>query len=154
MAQNDRAPHRPMFPSTGYSDATSTTALTSPGLSPVTQVSGRPGNTVMTWGQAPYYDEDRNMSKAISSSGRSDYDPGTASPPSTYAPSSDGTASTTQHRPLPAPVGKMQATATPSPPPVLAGNVADVDRLIELIAQRIDRSPRGHDEAAPPEYRG
>ncbi|KAJ7109787.1 hypothetical protein C8R44DRAFT_262934 [Mycena epipterygia] len=157
MAETDRSPHRPMFPSTGYSDATSTTTLTSPALSPATQVSGRPGATVMTWGQAPYYDEDQNMSKAISSSGMSDYDPSTSSPPSTYAPSSDGTASTRQHRPLPALVGKTRATATPSHPSMDARGVVgegDVDRLIELIAQRIDRGPRGHDEAAPPEYRG
>ncbi|KAJ7164770.1 hypothetical protein C8R43DRAFT_988380 [Mycena crocata] len=60
-----------------------------------------------------------------------------------------------------APVGKMPATSppAPAPPPPPAPTSAgieapDVDRLIELIAQRIDQG-RGHtDDVSPPEYRG
>ncbi|KAJ7164774.1 hypothetical protein C8R43DRAFT_946561 [Mycena crocata] len=64
---------------------------------------------------------------------------GTTQVSSTWA--SDGK---TRTAPLP-------AQASPSPAPVSAGlESPDVDRLIELIAQRIDR---GRDVASPPEYR-
>jgi len=151
----DRPAHRPMFPSTGYSGSDSAIALNSPGnvstySVQTTQVSGPPGATVMTWGPADY-DEERNMSPSIYSASHART---TVANSSTYAPSSDGTASDfTENR---VPVGKMRATE-PSPlvpgaaPPAL--DSPDVDRLIELIAQRIDRG-RGQDESAPPEYRG
>ncbi|KAJ7687414.1 hypothetical protein B0H17DRAFT_687834 [Mycena rosella] len=138
---SDRAPHRPLFPPAGYSAATSMTALThSPSFSaPVTQVSGPPGATVMTWGTAPYHDDDARSQTAMSSSAYS------ASPPSIYTSSSEGPR---------VPIGKMRNPTPPPPPPASTGLEApDVDRLVELIAQRIDR--RGHhDEASPPEYRG
>lgn len=144
-----------MFPSTGYSGADSAIALNSPGnvstySVQTTQVSGPPGATVMTWGPADY-DEERNMSPSIYSASHART---TVANSSTYAPSSDGTASDFAENRVP--VGKMRATE-PSPPVPGAAppglDSPDVDRLIELIAQRIDRG-RGQDESAPPEYRG
>ncbi|KDQ63054.1 hypothetical protein JAAARDRAFT_188677 [Jaapia argillacea MUCL 33604] len=45
--------------------------------------------------------------------------------------------------------------ALPSPPPQAEHPPVDVDRIVEMVAQRIDRSPRSHDPSAPPpEYRG
>jgi len=147
---NDRAPHRPFFPSTGYTDATSTTALTPAPLSPTysvpsTHVSGPPGATVMTWGAAPYHDDDTRSQTGISSTHAH-----STTTRSTYAHLSDGTASD-----RPVLTGKMRPTTatTPPPPPPTGLDAPDVDRLIELIAQRIDRG-RGNDETAPPEYRG
>ncbi|KAJ7269313.1 hypothetical protein B0H12DRAFT_1095189 [Mycena haematopus] len=55
------------------------------------------------------------------------------------------------------PSNKMRTPRPPPPPPSAPTGLdtPDVDRLIELIAQRIDRG-RGevHDETSPPEYRG
>ncbi|KAJ7492217.1 hypothetical protein FB451DRAFT_1165359 [Mycena latifolia] len=155
-AYTDRSPHRPLFPSTGYATSTSMTALTATGHSPTysvpaTQISGPPGSTVMTWGAAPYRDDDQNAPShtGISSSAYSAHSPSSAHsdpPTSVYAPSSDG--------PAPVLVGKMRAPPPP-PPPVSTGlDAPDVDRLIELIAQRIDQGRGPHDETSPPEYRG
>ncbi|KAJ7116794.1 hypothetical protein C8R43DRAFT_1038081 [Mycena crocata] len=147
----DRSPHRPVFP-TGYTGATSTTALTSP-KSPAmysisaTQVSGPPGATVMTWGS--------DMSPHTSGPSSASHDQPYSS---TYAPSSDGsnTESSVRQGRLalpPIPVGKMRSPPPAPAPPSSTLDSPDVDRLIELIAQRIDRG-RGNDESAPPEYRG
>ncbi|KAJ6601426.1 hypothetical protein DFH09DRAFT_1127808 [Mycena vulgaris] len=152
-AYTDRSPHRPLFPSTGYSAVTSTTGLTSSLHSPVeplptTQVSGPRGATVMTWGAAPYHDEEQGAHARANMSSNASHAYSTTSP-SSYTPNSNGTSS---DRPGPVPVGKMRA---PPPPPAPMGlDAPDVDRLIELIAQRIDQGRGQHDDVAPPEYHG
>ncbi|KAF7337600.1 hypothetical protein MSAN_02233300 [Mycena sanguinolenta] len=156
--------------STGYSatsPSSSTAEFISPGATstyaaPETQVFGPPGARVMTWGPGLASNPHGGDASAPSSvySPSSNHGSPTVAHSSTYASSSDGTTSTSerQNRPLPTavPVGKMRTP--PPPPPPSAPTELDpshVDRLVELIAQRIDRG-RGqdHDESSPPEYRG
>ncbi|KAJ7024352.1 hypothetical protein C8F04DRAFT_1401156 [Mycena alexandri] len=139
--------------STGYqfnSTTALTSALTTPGASAYSvsepHISGPPGATVMTWGPgvAPY-------DIPPPSSVHHDHDSQTVRS-SSYASSSDGTTSDAAER-RNIPVGKVRS---PPPQPVIANAVEtpDVDRLIELIAQRIDRGARANDSTSPPEYRG
>ncbi|KAJ7750231.1 hypothetical protein B0H16DRAFT_1887848 [Mycena metata] len=138
--------------SPGY-QLNSTTALTSAPASAYsvsqTHISGPPGATVMTWGPGvASYDIPPPSSVYTASH---DYDSQTVARSSSYAPSSDGTTSDAAER-RNIPVGKVWS---PPPQPVAANPVEtpDVDRLIELIAQRIDRGPRANDGTSPPEYR-
>nr|GAT61371.1 predicted protein [Mycena chlorophos] len=88
------------------------------------------------WVPAPYHDD------TTESNG----------PSSTYAPTSTGSrrekGSMLASSPSPPPT-------TPPPAPAPASGLAphEVDRLVELIAQRIDAPGRRHDSTAPPEYR-
>ncbi|KAF8204297.1 hypothetical protein K438DRAFT_1964655 [Mycena galopus ATCC 62051] len=143
------------------------TGLTSPGATSMhsvstTQVYGPPGATVMTWGPGavPNADGDAAGShlghSTVYSPSYDHHDTATVARSSSYAPSSDGTASDAaerQHRPVPA--GKMRTPPPPPPPAAPAGlDTPDVDRLIELIAQRIDRRGQDPNETAPPQYHG
>ncbi|KAJ6520245.1 hypothetical protein C8R45DRAFT_954435 [Mycena sanguinolenta] len=133
------------------SPSSSTAGFISPGATstysvPETLVFGPPGATVMTWGPGLASNPHNGDASA---------------PSSVYAPSSDGTSDFVerQNRPLPTPVpvGKMRTPPPPPPPSAPTGiDPSDVDRLVELIARRIDRGggAQGHDESSPPEYRG
>ncbi|KAJ7755055.1 hypothetical protein DFH07DRAFT_822744 [Mycena maculata] len=154
MAESDRyrdgTPHRPAFPSPGYLGASSAVALNSPrdGYSPRegsiysvphTEVSGPPGAVVMSWGPGTASDYDEDRSTTVPRSG-------------TLTPNLAGTTSDVLENRRP--VGKMQSPPPPPAPAPITLDTPDVDRLIELIAQRIDRGGPGRDESAPPEYHG
>ncbi|KAF7302629.1 hypothetical protein HMN09_00897400 [Mycena chlorophos] len=137
--------HRPVFRMMGQTHGG--------GGSSTYSLSAAAGTSPSEWDSTPYYDE------ATAS------ESGTRSPPSTYAPSSTGFTGTTVTRgeksvlsyasptsPLPAPVSAPAPAATVVPATGLDPH--DVDRLVELIAQRIDPAGRQHDATAPPEYRG
>ncbi|KAJ7292901.1 hypothetical protein C8J57DRAFT_1210596 [Mycena rebaudengoi] len=166
----DHSPHRPQF-SSNY-PVSSTTELTavppSSGYStPSTQFGGPPGATVMTWGEPYHVQLQAAVNAHVSgppsthSHNTNHYGPSTNMSSSAYPPSSDGTPtefSESRYRPQPP---ASQKSTFSSPPPATAAPSAgssavdgpDVDRLIELIAQRIDRG-RHDDDSAPPEYRG
>ncbi|KAF7365272.1 hypothetical protein MVEN_00399000 [Mycena venus] len=52
------------------------------------------------------------------------------------------------------PTATSPTSTSPSPPPPTGLAPPDIDRLVELIAQRIDPAGRRGDSSAPPEYRG
>ncbi|KAJ7109800.1 hypothetical protein C8R44DRAFT_800587 [Mycena epipterygia] len=130
MAQSDPPLHRPLFLSRGYSGATLITPFTSSGLSATYPSSTTKLGTFMVRGAAVNPDDNRNVRTRK----------GVATSP---LPASTGVATS----PLPASTGVATSSVT-SP----VTSPADVDRLIELIVQRMDRG--GPAEAAPPEYRG
>ncbi|KAJ7610921.1 hypothetical protein FB45DRAFT_942030 [Roridomyces roridus] len=141
-------PHRPMLP---LSNNSSAVGLTSPGHDTAsmysTQISGPPGATVMTWG---YNDEQNTVSDSSTTTSRLLV--------ANSASSSDGMSGHGHRFGEKAPLNPV-AAAAPAPPVAAASttqNTPDIDQIIELIAQRIDRGREGGagDSVAPPQYRG
>ncbi|KAJ7070617.1 hypothetical protein C8F01DRAFT_1107083 [Mycena amicta] len=145
-----REPHRPIFPVASYADRgkMSAASFASPsGAS--TSLSWAPTTAAIP--MAPNH-ANANVSTPVYSPVQS---------PTTGTTPSNGTTvfSFSDSR-----SGKMGAISSPPPPPPQTAPSApaaisgldshDVDRLVELIAQRIDPVGRQSDGIAPPEYRG
>ncbi|KAJ7750232.1 hypothetical protein B0H16DRAFT_1549914 [Mycena metata] len=67
-----------------------------------------------------------------------------------------GMARSNSHPTRPPVSSSLDETIAPPPQPLVSDalETPDLDRLIEWIAQRIDRNPRSNDNTSPPEYRG
>ncbi|KAJ7024350.1 hypothetical protein C8F04DRAFT_1270369 [Mycena alexandri] len=138
---------------TGYQVTTPTSPPTSPGGSvSKTRVSGPPGATTATPRlSVTSYQVNRNPISPV------------VDPSSTYSASQDrgmAMARSSSHPTQPSGSNGLDETIapsnSPSPQPLVSNalETSDLDRLVELIAQRIDRGPRSNDDASPPEYRG